>query len=376
MDDPAAPSPAPRSTGSIVRRVIGGVLTVAVVLAIFAFLVPQLTTASLSQVMDELTPAAVVTVLCVGLLHLACNWTSIVVSLPGVSLRKAGVANLSGAALSNSLPEGGAFGTALTYGIFHSWGFRVDSVTASLMSTGAWSQMVRYSLLAGGLLVLAIEGSSEAELVHALVIGVVVAIGIFLFLKVIDSETFAAKVGRLSDRVLTRLARLVHKGPSHATRWVLSLRSQLAGVAHDRGAKLTVTTLAGECSAVLVLVVSLRLMGIDHTEVGIALAVVAYGGASLASMVVPTPGGVGVAEAALLAILGTSVPEAQDAQLTAAVVLYRMATWLLPTLLGIPSYVWWRYRTSWRAPVDADPAAAAAGAAREVGRRRGPTDIT
>ncbi len=359
--DPDAEVPKPK--GSLLKRLVGGVLTLALIVAIFVFLVPQLTTASPSEVLAEITPASVVIVICFGLLHLTCNWTSIVVSLPGVTLRKAGVANLSGAALSNSLPEGGAFGTALTYGIFHSWGFGVGAVTASLMSTGAWSQMVRYSLLAGGLVVVAIEGSSSQELFDAVVIGAVVAVGIFAFLRIIDSEPFAAKVGRIGDRVVGRLARLVRKGPVHVSRWVVSLRTQLSGVAHDRGLKLTMTTLAGECSAVLVLVVSLRLMGIARSEVSIALAVVAYGGASLASMVMPTPGGVGVAEAALLAILGTAVPEAQDAQLTAAVVLYRLATWLLPTLLGIPSYVWWRYRTSWRAPVDDAPPAAPGGTA-------------
>ena len=343
---------APRAGGVTARRLLGAVLTVGLVVAIFAFLVPQLTTASLSEVMAELTPAAVVAVLVVGLVHLVCNWTSIVVSLPGVTLPEAGVANLSGAALSNTLPEGGAFGTGLTYGIFHSWGFGVDAVTASLMATGAWSQMVRYSLLAGGLVVLAVEGWSGQQLVEALVIGAVVALGILAFLKVVDSERFATRVGHLADRVLGRLAALVHKGPTHATRWVLSLRSQLSGVAHDRGGRLTLTTLAGEGSAVVVLIVALRSMGIERSEVGIALAVVAYGGASLASMVVPTPGGMGVAEAALLGILGTAVPEAQDAQLTAAVVLYRMATWLLPTVLGVPAYLWWRYRRSWRAPVD------------------------
>ncbi len=356
MDDPQA-TEAPKH--SSVRRVLGGVVSVGLVVLIFVFLVPQLTTASLSDVLAEIDATDVVIMLLLGLVHLGCNWSSIVVSLRGLSFPKAGIANLSGAAVSNSLPEGGAFGTALTYGIFHSWGFGTDKVTASLMSTGAWSQLVRYSMLAGALIVLAVQGSSGTELVHALLIAAVMAVAVVGFIKLIHSEAFAEKLGHGADRPSTWVLARIHKGPTHITGWVLSLRRTLADVADDRGKTLTFTTFLGEGSAVLLLLVALRLMGISDSEANVALIITAYAGASLASMVLPTPGGLGVVEAAMLAILGTSVPDSQDAQMTAAIVLYRLATWLEPTVLGIPAYVTWRLKRSWRIDATAEAATGA-----------------
>jgi len=34
----------------------------------------------------------------------------------------------------------------------------------------------------------------------------------------------------------------------------------------------------------------------------------------------------------------------------AAIILYRAATWLQSTALGVPAYLTWRYRRSWRRP--------------------------
>lgn len=286
--------------------------------------------------------------LALGLVHLVANWWAVVVSLPGVRLAQAGVANLAGAAVSNSLPEGGAVGTALTYGIFHSWGFGTDAVTASLMATGVWSQFVRYSLLSGALVVVAAEAGHAGWVAAAVGLAGLVALAVWLFVAAIGSEPFARRIGGIADRGLGPILHRLHRGPPGATHWVLGMRSELVDVVHDRGRRLTAATLAGQLSAVLVLVAALRSMGIGPDEVSWALAIVAYGGASLVSMVAPTPGGVGVAEAALLAVLGPAVPSSDDAALTAAVVLYRMATWLLPTLLGIPAYLFWRHTGTWR----------------------------
>jgi len=58
-----------------------------------------------------------------------------------------------------------------------------------------------------------------------------------------------------------------------------------------------------------------------------------------------TPGGVGVVELALIA--GLSRGEGDDAEVVAAVLLFRMLTYVLPILLGALSYLYWRRNRTW-----------------------------
>jgi putative heme transporter len=345
--EPAAPA-----KKSIGRRILGGLVSVGLIVAIFAFLIPKLTTVSISSVVGSLTVASVVVTQLLGLVHLLTNWTVTVASLPGLTIPQAGVVGLSGAAVSNTLPEGGAVGTGLTYAEFHSWGFRVDAITASILTTGAVGQFVRYGLLGLSLLVLDLTTDGGWPMLGLAVANVaLVALAIVIFVRILQSEQFADAFGRFCGHVVNPPLRLVRKGPVDVVKAITGFRSTIATLVLERWRRLTVTSLLSELSSILILGVALRMMGVPNSECSWALVFVAYGGMQFASMVAPTPGGVGVAEASLLAILGHGVPASQDAPIVAGIVLYRMATWLQSTLLGIPAYFVWRYRRSWRVPV-------------------------
>jgi uncharacterized protein (TIRG00374 family) len=59
-----------------------------------------------------------------------------------------------------------------------------------------------------------------------------------------------------------------------------------------------------------------------------------------------TPGGVGVVELAL--IVGLSRGSGDDGQVVAAVLMFRLLTYVLPILIGGCTYVIWRRKRSWR----------------------------
>ena len=73
---------------------------------------------------------------------------------------------------------------------------------------------------------------------------------------------------------------------------------------------------------------------------------------TLASLLIPTPGGLGVAEVVLVAVLGYGLPESDQAAVLAAVLLYRLATFLVPIPIGLVTYLYWRKSKRWRRPVD------------------------
>jgi putative heme transporter len=78
----------------------------------------------------------------------------------------------------------------------------------------------------------------------------------------------------------------------------------------------------------------------------------AFGAATFASLLVPTPGGLGVAEIVLVAVLGYGLPESDQAAVVAAVILYRIATFLVPIPIGLVTYLYWRHSMAWRRPKD------------------------
>ena len=358
-DDPPADDPpgAPDGDGeapvakkkSVARRIVSVVLTYGVVIAIFAFLVPKLGGVDLGSATTYITPGALALTALAGLVNLATNWPPIVVSLPGLRYAQAGVANLSSSAVSNTVPEGGAVATGLTYGIFHSWGFGVRPVTVSILTTGVWTNLVRYSLFAVSLFIVALGASNESKgIVVSVVVVAVMVTAVVLFVMLMRSERFTERLGHLAERLAHPVQHLLHREPSDLTAPLVRFRTDLVGLVSDRWGRLTVWMAVSQISMALVLVVALRSVGITNDTVSLAMAFVAYTGASLVSLVVPTPGGVGVAEAAYVAILGPVVGPDQQSQLLAALFLFRAATWFLPIPLGAGTYLFWRANKSWK----------------------------
>ena len=98
------------------------------------------------------------------------------------------------------------------------------------------------------------------------------------------------------------------------------------------------TAVAQSCSAVILLV-ALRGLGVG-TELATLEFLRVYFVVTLLSSFVPTPGGVGVVEAGLTGALvaaGVSAPTA-----LAAVIVYRLLTYVTPIVAGAALYVAWR----------------------------------
>jgi uncharacterized membrane protein YbhN (UPF0104 family) len=344
--DTDVPTSQPKSVG---RRIVSGLVSVGVIVAMFAFLVPKVSGASLGDALADITPAALAVTLLFGLANLVTNWPPIVVSLPGLKFPQAGVANVTSSAVSNTLPEGGAIATGLTYTIFHSWGLRVRAVSVSILTTGVWTNLVRYSLFSVALLVVALGSAKAAAGVLGSFIVVVVMTAIVVgFSLMLRSEHLAIRIGRALGHVINPIRRRFHREPADLVGVVVRFRDDLSSLVRDRWMRLTGWMVLSQASAALVLVVALRSVGIGNDEVSFALAFVAYTGAVVVSLVVPVPGGIGVAEAAYVTILTPFVSADQSAQLLAAVVMFRIATWLLPIPLGAGGYLFWRYYRPWR----------------------------
>jgi len=208
------------------------------------------------------------------------------------------------------------------------------------------------------------RSTTIAALAAAVIVIMVVVLGILGLIA--WRESFARSFGRFVGKVIHPYFRLTHRTPPDMAETVADFRRDLTVLLRTRWLALTATMIVSQLMAALVLDVALRLQGVGTDTISNAQVYVAYASSTLVSLIIPVPGGIGVVEATLLAILGHNQPEAVQTQILSAIFAYRAATWLLPIPIGAASYLYWRYNRSWRhtqeekvalMPITAAPAA-------------------
>jgi putative heme transporter len=351
LDAEGLPADRPRTVG---RRIVSGLFSYGVVVFAIWYLLTSLQSGEWTSAVALITAPMVLASVVLGLVNLATNWPPIVVALPGLRVREAAVVNTAGAALSNTVPEGGAVATGLNYAMLRSWGFGVGDTTSEVLVTGTWSQLMKFSLLALGLVLVVLQGwAPDGVEWVALGLLVLVAIAIVLLARILRSATFAAKLGAWCDGVAARLRRRISRMPDPGLAEGLPLfRTQMVGLLRLCWGRLTATMLASQLMVVLVLGLCVRMQGLDQSTISWAVILVAWGLVTFASLLIPTPGGLGVAEVVLVGVLGHGLRESDQAAVLAAVLLYRLATFLVPIPIGLVTYLYWRRSDAWRRPVN------------------------
>ena len=140
------------------------------------------------------------------------------------------------------------------------------------------------------------------------------------------------------DALIRQIAGLIQV--SDWDRGAVAFRAEAVALLRDRWHWLTLTTLASHLSLFLVLLLALRHVGISEAEVSWVEALAAFALVRLLSAVPITPGGLGVVELGLAATLVLAGGE--EAQVVAAVLVFRLLTFLLPIPIG--AFTWWMWR--------------------------------
>ena len=357
-EDPGRPGPAEAGAAShpeqkrglnpAVRRALQVLVSLVVLVAIFWYVFQQV--ASISEVvaaLRTLTWREGAVLLVMTGFNLFTYWMLVVIATPGLTYPKAAVLTQSTTAVANSVPAGGAIAVGLTYTILSSWGFSKARATVSIVLTGIWNNWLKLATPVVALVLLALQGGrAGGQLLAALVaVGGLVA-AIVIFALILSREQFAARVGVVTGRWASALLGLFRRPPVQG--WdlaVVKFRNRVIGLVRHRWMGLTAATILSHVALYLVLVASLRVMGVSDDEVGWAEVLAVFAFARLLTAIPLTPGGVGVVELAL--ITGLVRAGSDDAQVVAAVLLFRLLTYVLPIFLGAFTYVVWRRRRSW-----------------------------
>ena len=213
-------------------------------------------------------------------------------------------------------------------------------MAAVLVSVWNTALKVAFPLLALALLARAGSASKTLEIAGAAGFAALL-VGLAAGTAVIWSDRQAHRVGETVGRALSWLRRRIRRPPVTGTgdRFV-RFRNAAIGVLRRRWHVLTLATIVGNLAVFAVLLVCLRSLGVSSGEVSWIEAFAAWSLMRLLTAIPITPGGIGIVElglsGALIAFGGA------DAEVVAAVLLFRLLTWAPSVLVGIPCALLWR----------------------------------
>jgi uncharacterized membrane protein YbhN (UPF0104 family) len=336
------------------QRAVVAALGLAVVVGTFVFVLPKIADyGDVWGVLKELSWKQVALLLGATALNLATYAPPWQAALPGLRFKQAFVVTQASTASTYVLPGGAAVGMGVSFGLLRRWGFAGKPVTLAIAVTGIWNQLALFFFPVLALALLTLSHEQHALLQTVAFVGLALfVLGAGAFAAALASPRAAQWVGDKSAAVTNKVLGLVHRGP---VRWgggsFVHFRNDAVGLLGRRWHVLTLATLAGQLTVFVVFFVSLRVLDVSANEVSAVEAFAAWALVRLLGSIPITPGGIGVVEVGLTAAL-TEFGGA-NAEVVAAVLLFRFLTIVPTLLLGSLAIITWR---RYKAPAAPSPA--------------------
>jgi putative heme transporter len=346
---PAAEAP-PRAARKIsTKQIVAFVFGLLIVVAIFVFAIPRF--ADYGEVwaaMKTLTPIEALSLTAATLFNLFTYWLANQAALPGLRLTQSAVVTQTTTSVANTLPAGGAIAVGVTYAILGSWGFTAGETTLYVGVTGIWNIFTKLALPVIALALLVVTGRAYPALIGAAAVGLVVlAIAVVLLVLVFKSKAMAHSVGEFVGRVISAVRKLFRKGPlTGMGDRAVKFRKETIVLVSRRWFRLTWTTVLSQLALFLVLLISLRHMGVSEQEVPSVEVFAVYAFSRLLSSVPITPGGVGVIDLGYIGGLAAFSP-GEEAAIVAGVLIFRVLTYGIQIPIGAFTYFIWRGKKGW-----------------------------
>jgi uncharacterized protein (TIRG00374 family) len=352
---------------SALRWTVEITVTLVVVGAIFAVVLPKITGSNYHDVWKVFGALEAWQLLLIGALWMVNMWTYTPVltnSLPGLTHPQAFTANLASSAVSNVMPFGGAVGVAATYLMYGSWGFAPSEITRSVLVSGVWNVLAKMGLPVIALVLLTITSEATPGVATAAVFGVaVLASSVAVLWLILRSDAFADAIGRFADRVASWFTRLVRKPPvTGLEEKLVEFRHECRNLIADRWVVMTVWIVIYNVTQYLLLLLCVRVLPESTVHPGWVEVFAAFTVGRVLSNVSVTPSGLGFVEAGIAASLVAAGGD--PATMTAAVLLFSAFTFLAEIPVGAVGWLVWATRSRWRVPVGSRRTAPTAEASR------------
>ena len=329
----SADHPAPAGRFSPKRIALIGIGILIVVLT-FAYFLPKIANyGEVWGIVKTLSWEWIAVLLGAALLNVVTFAPPWMIALPGLRFFPALTMTQASTALAMVMHGGLAVGIAGSYGMLRSWHFPGRDIGRAVTLVSLWNQFANLAYPIVGVFLLSVEGEEATILATAAFVGVaILGIAVAGLVLVLASPGLATGIGDTAATATSWLRAKLRRGP---VLWGGSsferFRQDAVDLLRRRWHALTLATLAGSLSVFLVLLLTLRALGVGESEVTVVEAFAAWALVRLLGSIPITPGGVGVVELGLTtALVGFG---GSNAGVVAAVLVFRFLT-MVPTLLA------------------------------------------
>jgi uncharacterized protein (TIRG00374 family) len=281
----------------------------------------------------------------VTVVRLAVEPLLLMAATPKLSWPRALPGFLAPAATASVIP--GPSDLAVRYAMFRSWGYSGAQTSASVMLVFLYGTFAKVALpvVAAGLLLAFGRSNTELATVAVIAAGILLG-GVVVIALLIRSEQTARRIGHAVGTAAQRVAerfrvttpeRLAHDLAERAAHF----RNRTGDVVRTRTHLAALAAAAGQAALFLLLLVSVRAVGIRSEQLDWIAVFAAFALVQILTSVPITPSGLGVAEAAYVALLTAESSTDLAAQVAAAAIIYRLLSWVIIIPLGGIAWVWW-----------------------------------
>jgi len=302
----------------------------------------------------DVSPAYLVALVGIAFVLVMARGALVAATVPGVTISRAALADQVALSAAYGIAVGGGpVGVAAKITMFRHWNVTQPAIGASLVATAVIPTFTTWGPAVAVHAPMLVQGDASRIETLAVCVGVAtIVFNIVFWAGVLYLNGPIHYIASLSQWVQRLAGRLTPKRWSRATRAVHAFDTQTF-VHSTRGdlrvlVRTRITHMLGGATSVMTISLCAFLMSLrafDVQDVSLIEALSAFALVRVVVALSPLPGGVGLAEISLVALLTNA--GADDATALGATLLYRCVVWLTPLVVGGIGWWWWSRQHLW-----------------------------
>lgn len=313
---------------------------------LFGFILPSfIDYKQVAEAMRSLEAWQIGVLLALALIRLPIESSLYTATIPGLGFADGLKSYLASNSIADLAPPPADL--AVRFGMYKTLGVSTEAAGVGIITSGFFSIGARLVLPIIALVLVIATGPADEETWVLAAIGVSALVGgVLLVTLVLRSEQFTLRLGNWVGRVAERIAARFGKQlkADHLGTRASDFRVKIIGTLKARWPHATAAVIGSHVMGYAILLASIRFVGIPNSQIDWIDLLVAYAIVRLITLIPITPGGIGVAAAGYIVILGAGQDQALSDLIGAASFLTRIFVWLVPLLIGIVPLVMWRRR--------------------------------
>lgn len=350
------------STAKRIRKIVLRIFFIVVALAVSTWiLLATFDDLDLDAMLDaarSLDDAEIISLASMWLLWVGAQGLLTASLVPGLPVRRGVVAYLGPASITSVVP--GPSDLPVRFRMLTSWGRTTGEATLAVAAGGIFSigiKLVLPVVAAIGLLVsdAPIDGTLRTVVAICLVVGLVIVVAAFVF----GSAKRTEQAGRLLGPIWATVMRLLRKPqPPDLAAKMLEARSRSLQTLRERWLVASWATVLTAATKFALLLMTLRFTGMTEAELSWTEIFVVFALVQGLTVIPITAGDAGVSEIAYIGLLTAAAGSEYVNQISAAVLIFRVLTWLLIIPVGLATLGFWKLQLRKHPPaVAAEPSA-------------------